>query len=237
MRALSDGDILDLWDRGAARSPLERPLFALGAALPETPLARIADWPLGRRNKALLELRCACFGPRVECWLGCARCGEKLEFSLDGRALASAGAPWEDDVESVIKVGARAFALPTSRHLAAAIGEADASAAAAKLLRSCCLDPDPPQDLSELELEEIGEKMALADPLAETRLSFQCPQCAAEWEERFDVGAFLWAEIETVAKALLATVHALASAYGWSEASILSLSPRRRAHYLAMARP
>jgi hypothetical protein len=233
MRALSDGDILDLWDRGAAQYPLERALLALGAALPETPPADLTDWPLGRRNKALIELRCACFGPRIDGWLGCARCGEKLEFGVDGRALARVGRPWEDGAECEIEVGARSFALPTSSHLAA-VCEADARDAAAKLLRSCCLDADPPEDWSDAEIEEIGEKMALADPLAETRLCFQCPQCGAEWEESFDVGAFLWAEIEAEAKALLATVHALASAYGWSEASILSLSPRRRALYLEM---
>ena len=36
------------------------------------------------------------------------------------------------------------------------------------------------------------------------------------------------------AGALLHEVHRLASAYGWSEAQILALSPARRAQYLAL---
>ena len=217
MQALSDRDMLNLWDRGAAGRPLDRALLTLGTALPDTPPARLADWPLGRRNKALIDLRCACFGPRIEGWLACTRCGEKLEFGLDGRALANAGTPWDDDVEPKIEIGAHAFALPTSRHLARVAHEADARAAGAKLLQSCCLDPNPPAAWAEDEIEEIGDEMARADPLAETRLSFKCPQCGVEWDEDFDIAAFLWTEIESAAKALLAAVHALASVYGWSE--------------------
>ena len=46
--------------------------------------------------------------------------------------------------------------------------------------------------------------------------------------------ALLWEEIEVRAHVLLGEVHRLASAYGWSEAQILALSPARRASYLAM---
>jgi hypothetical protein len=37
------------------------------------------------------------------------------------------------------------------------------------------------------------------------------------------------------ARALLAEVHSLARAYGWTEPEILALSPQRRAAYLEMA--
>jgi hypothetical protein len=48
----------------------------------------------------------------------------------------------------------------------------------------------------------------------------------------FDAGSLLWEEIDARARALLAEVHQLAAAYGWSEGQILALSDRRRAVYL-----
>ena len=52
---------------------------------------------------------------------------------------------------------------------------------------------------------------------------------------QLDAGQLLWEEIEARALVLLREVHHLASAYGWSEAQILALTPARRASYLAMA--
>jgi hypothetical protein len=51
---------------------------------------------------------------------------------------------------------------------------------------------------------------------------------------QLDTAALLWDEITARAGALLHEVHRLASAYGWSEAQILALSPARRARYLAL---
>jgi hypothetical protein len=41
--------------------------------------------------------------------------------------------------------------------------------------------------------------------------------------------------METYARRLLYDVHALASAYGWSEDEVLAVSPARRRCYLEMA--
>jgi hypothetical protein len=76
--------------------------------------------------------------------------------------------------------------------------------------------------------------MAAADPLAEILLSFDCPNCGACFQESLDLASFLWAEVEDRARRMLREVHALASAYGWSEAQILSLGPARREIYLEM---
>ena len=54
------------------------------------PARDLADWPLGRRNQALAELRCSCFGPRLEGWTACPRCAEKLEFQMDARTSCGA---------------------------------------------------------------------------------------------------------------------------------------------------
>jgi hypothetical protein len=50
------------------------------AAFPESRRESIADWPLGRRNRALAELRCATFGRWLRGWTACEQCGEKLEL-------------------------------------------------------------------------------------------------------------------------------------------------------------
>ena len=50
----------------------------------------------------------------------------------------------------------------------------------------------------------------------------------------FDILSFFWGEIQICARRLLREVHALASAYGWTESEILSLSTTRRHAYLEM---
>jgi hypothetical protein len=262
MRSLSDSDLLHLWEGGLRRHPLDRALLALGAAFPETPYERIADWPLGRRNKALVDLRCGCFGQSLQGWIACARCGEKLEFEMDGRVIAVAG-PHEDgssrseDMAAPIVVERGTFRLPTSRDLAGAAQETAPRLAAIRIVESCRIAPpqsaqkrsahdliergdrnievsDSRSEWSDDELEEIGERMAQADPLAETRLTLHCPNCENDWEETLDIVSFLWAEIEARARRLLVEIHTLASAYGWSETEILSLSENRRARYVEM---
>ena len=43
-------------------------------------------------------------------------------------------------------------------------------------------------------MEEAGEKMAAADPLAEIVLTFHCPVCEGTCQESLDLPTFLWAE-------------------------------------------
>jgi hypothetical protein len=71
--------------------------------------------------------------------------------------------------------------------------------------------------------------------MAETRVAIECPKCCNRWDEALDIAVFLWAEIDAQARRLLRDVHVLGSAYGWSEADILSLGERRRALYVEMA--
>src|SRR5258707_6846863 len=88
MRALSGSGVLELWEHGMPLHPLDRGLLALGAADPSC-AAGVADWPLGRRNRALLDLHVSWFGPRLEAWTSCPSCGEKVELELDARDLAA----------------------------------------------------------------------------------------------------------------------------------------------------
>jgi hypothetical protein len=236
MRVLSDTDLFRVWESGHRLHPLDRALVTLGAAFPETPHERLADWPLGRRNKALLELRCACFGSRIRALATCSGCGEKLEFDVDARAIAGADIRHGDAAQEPIVVNGEIFRLPTSRDLARAVKAIGGRGAAADILDSCRMTADEDAAWSDDEIEEIGERMAVADPLAEISLQLHCPACGRRWQESLDIASFIWEEIEARARRLIFAVHTLASAYGWSEAEILSLSEQRRALYLDMVR-
>jgi hypothetical protein len=83
-------------------------------------------------------------------------------------------------------------------------------------------------------LGAVEDQMAAADPQADVRLALSCPACGHQWQEVFDIVSFLWGEVQAWALRLLREVHTLASAYGWSEADILALSPQRRQMYLEM---
>ena len=76
--------------------------------------------------------------------------------------------------------------------------------------------------------------MAERDPMAEIQIQLACPACTQHWPLILDIASFVWTEIATQAKRLLAEVHILARAYGWREADILAMSDRRRRHYLDM---
>jgi hypothetical protein len=227
MRALTQTDLMALWEEGRALHPLDQAVLAAEAAFPGE---RAADWPLGRRNRALAALHCTLFGPALSGWTHCRTCDDQLEFRIEARALAEAEAATPEDR---VAVGPRRYRLPTSRDLAAVIGEADAAEATRRLLQRCLADGRPGQ-LGALELEAVGDQMAKADPLAEIRLTFQCPSCGGAYDETLDLASFLWAEMEGHVRGLLAEVDALARAYGWSEPQILAISPARRRVYLEM---
>lgn len=242
MRALSHADCLALWERGQTLHPLDQGLFAVQAAFPESQRESVADWPLGRRNRALAQLRCACFGRWLRGWTACEKCGERLEFEVDGNALSASNVGSTDES---IEVQGDVFRLPTSRDLACIASEHDPSVAAVHLMEQCMVSSTSQdsgarrldeQKWTEEELDAIGERMAQADPLAEILLHFDCPVCSHAFDMCLDLAAFLWSELEGRAKRLLRDVHTLASAYGWSEVEILSLSPARRDFYLAMVR-
>jgi hypothetical protein len=234
MRALSQADCLALWESGHELHPLDQALLAIQTAFPETRDQSVADWPLGRRNRKLAELRCALFGRWIRGWSACEACGEKVEFSVDGAAISECATP---DTDATIQVGKKTFRLPSSRDLAQITAEPDADAASVRLLQLCEVSAEQQKARpSDEELELIGDRISEADPLAEILLHFDCPACGHSFDQALDLSSFLWAEIEGRAKKLLLDVYELAASFGWSESDILALSPMRRDLYLQMVR-
>jgi hypothetical protein len=234
MKVLTPHEVLELWECGSRLYPLDQALLALRITLPDVDAETIADWPLGGRNRALLELHAACFGSRLQAWVECANCTEKLEFDVDARDLlggpAAAAPP-----DTSIRTNGHTFRLPSSRDLARAAQESDANQGAIRVLHACCLD-GAPGAWTERDVATIGEVLAAADPAAELRLTLTCPMCDGTQEEALDPVTFVWAELRALAKRLLHDIHTLASAYGWSEPEILRLSDFRRSQYVEMAR-
>ena len=90
MNKLSSQECLELWEQGMGLHPLDQGLLMLAVGLPDVSSDSLADWPLGRRNQALIKMRCSAFGARLQGWTTCAHCGEKLEFEMDGSTIANA---------------------------------------------------------------------------------------------------------------------------------------------------
>lgn len=231
MHAPSEPDLLALWESGRVRHPIDRALLLGAWARPELPPAQLAGLPLGALGSALLRLRIACFGPRLDAYADCTACGQRLSFELCLSDLLVAALPTDDRPEIEMD-GLRLRAL-TSLDLAAVAGEPDPEAAALRLLQRCCVEPPevPAAALCDLR-ERIEAQIETLDPAADLRLALTCEHCGQHSVQGFDIATLLWDELDARARALIGEVHALARAYGWTEPEVLAVSPQRRAVYL-----
>ena len=232
MRPLSNSAVLDLWERGSGLHPLDQGLLILNWALPGLDLSSLADSSLGTRNRLLIDLHCSFFGPVLEGWSACIACDEKMEMAIDCRELVRDVA--ETSSDTIIQFQGQRFRLPTSRDLAEAVQAGDSNAAALCLIQRCNLNPESVSDWSPADVEQIGEAMAAADPLAEMKIVLRCPACGHQFTEILEIASFIWSKIEARVKRVIWEIHLLASAYGWSEEQILGLTPARRSAYLEM---
>jgi hypothetical protein len=221
--------MLELWETARDRSPVRRALAMLGAAVPEAEAGRIAALPIGARDRLLLQLRSACFGRRLECLSTCPDCAEAVEFelTLDDLLAASGEAPAAEG--SVNWKGRSVRLRPVTSADLLALEHTRPEEMILVLSRTCVLDADVA-----LPIETASAVLAELDPGADLRFAIICPACGTRWSSVFDIGAYLWREVEMVARRLLPEVHAIAAAYGWSETAILALSSARRQSYLAL---
>lgn len=241
MRALSASQLLDVWERGFARPPVEQALALLAAACPEQSLEALSRLSIGRRNARLLTLREWTFGSHLEALVTCPGCAERLELDLRTTDLI-VDAPEDQETEplSLETDGYTIrFRLPDSTDLVD-IGGMDTGTLRNHILSRCLLSNRRGcEEVSLAKLPEdaaraVAENMAQADPHADITFAVTCPACGHTWQAIFDIVTFFWREITAWSHRILQEVHLLASAYGWSEADILALSPWRRRCYLEM---
>ena len=236
MRALSASELLDLWERGASRSPIGRALEMLAAAAPEIEEPRLVS--IGRRDALLLALRERTFGAVIHAVTSCGVCGEEIELSF---AAADMNGAHESLSEIDVELGTYRLRLrvPNSEDVAIALASGPEDAEASLFDR--CVEGvwsgeteiharELPDEIKAAAIERIAE----ADPQAEISLTVTCPGCGSGGRAIFDIVSFLWREIEAFAIRMFREVHVLASAYGWDEACILNMSATRRRCYLEM---
>ncbi|PWU06707.1 MAG: phage baseplate protein [Terriglobia bacterium] len=241
MRALLASDLLDVWERGLAQMPLGRAATLLATAFPDRPTEQLESLPIGRRDALLLALRERTFGPSVNAVTSCEKCKAAVELNFQIADLRVDALPEQELVEVTIGEYTLRLRLPNSADLARILPLAARNTEAVEALFRACLDRAEHAGASveavALSEEIIGqaiEAVAQADPQADIRLAIECPECGFKARVPFDIVSFLWREIEDFAIRTLREIHALASAYGWSEDQILALGPVRRRCYLEM---
>ena len=227
MNPLSAATLLNVWERGRDQDPVRRAVGLVTAACVDLSVEAAATLPIGERDSLLLTLRERIFGPELNGLADCPNCGERVEMSFGVEQIRT-HSPVEREFLLEAPDGVLRARVPNSADLAAA-------ATRRELLVRCILEaPAGGEALSDETLNALESRLAQADPGANILLELGCPACGNPWHALFDIVGFFWREIDAWARRVLREVHALAAAYGWSEAEILALSPWRRQFYLEM---
>ncbi len=237
--------LLNVWERGLQQSLQQKAFGLLQAARPDSNREQLLRLSVGERDAALLDLRAWLFGDDLEITAICHSCGERLEagINISGLQFGQAGAAPKAETLIIDGISLHFRAAQVADLLSVSAWH-DEAAVRRSLLRACILEalredgqPVSPLDVPDSALQAVSQRMAQLDPQADLVLAFSCPHCKAESAHVFDIVSLLVKEVHNWAQRMLRDIHALASAYGWSEERILALGPLRRQAYLDMARP
>jgi hypothetical protein len=220
-------DLLALWEKGRGLPAQGKALLLAEAALPLATREEAAALPVGQRDFAITGLRRAIAGDAVHGRAACPACRETAEvhFGLDATEAAAGPAGTHE------LPGGTSFRLPDTLDLDAASRMTTLSAARQVLVDRCI-----GEGAAEEIVAQVADRMAQLDAAADICLELICPACQHHWEVAFDIAQFFWQETSLCARRLLAEVHELALAYGWSEADVLGMSAGRRQAYLELVR-
>ena len=247
MRALAGEEILTAWERSRDLPAQEAVLSLLALASPGREINELARLPLGERNALLLELRAMTLGRRMEGFAVCPECGAQLEFVLDVDELAK-GLRLEPVHATDEIAGYTMRPVNTFDLLRASAAESEEQARAILLARTLGVErPDPESSdhggswtdtwLQSQPAHVAASLLARFERIngsSEIRVQFRCAACQSRPLLDLDIAHFVLREITGAARRLVTEIHQLASAYGWSERSIATMSATRRAAYLEM---
>jgi hypothetical protein len=228
MHHCSEAEWLALWERGSRWHPIDRALLLCAVVRDDVEPEALADLPIGAVHEALLRLRRELSGGTLHAFAPCPACAERVELTIEIDDLLARGGTGAAGIWEGFGLRMRS---PTSRDLAAVAGKRDLERAALELLRRCC-DAAFDDERLVLHRDAIESGVESLDPLACIETAFACAACDRRSSIALDIGALLWSEVATAAHAVFAEIHALASAYGWTESEILALGRERRAAYL-----
>lgn len=239
MRALTNNEIIELWEFAGEMHPIDRVLAILQKVLKTYSRDDLAAIPLGSRDGLLLAQRRATFGDLIVCMGICQACGEKMELNCSCKTLLTDME--EPEHKTINQGGYRVQLRPlNSFDLAAAAVEETLEEAQTRLITNSIAKTDYRGQA--IALDQLPQKIFSAirqtaptvDPHAEILLALTCADCNTPSEMVLDIGHIMWLEIVSRAKKLLMEVHVLAKNYGWAETEILKLSATRRSTYLQM---
>ena len=240
MRVPSTLEFIEAWDRASPEAPAHRAVALLALASLGESADDLTELPLGERERRLLSLRAAAFGPRLTGLVDCEACGEPLELDIGvDDILATVSSPEPGELTIEVDGYHISLRLPDSRDMLAA-ASVPGPQAAGLLLRRCVTKAErsgaavDAGDLPVAAVAVAGEAIGAADPLADLTFDLCCVACSHAWRAPFDTAQFLWGELDAWATRILREVHALAVAYGWAERDILTMSAVRRSRYLQL---
>jgi hypothetical protein len=239
---LNEAELLEVWERGQGRSGLEQALAPLSCLLPELRPDDLAQIPLGERDGTLLRLRQATLGDTLHGSVPCPRCRRNVDFAVAVTDVLSAGDAGRDLPDRLEVAGCRLRLRPLdSRDLAWASSAGSLAEARQRLLERLVVAAEQdgqavsPAALPPAAIAAACDWLEALDPLCLVPLALQCNHCGHAWQPLLEAASFVWRELETRAERLMYDVHDLAQLYGWSEPTILALSPARRQFYLGLA--
>jgi hypothetical protein len=201
-------------------------LARLADGIADASLLAITDF-----EHLLLRSRVARLGPGMTLGLACPHCRALAELGFDARdCLASArprtvpGVVADPERPGWFRLSGAGFRLPTAGDQARIIGRARPEQALAML----CLDETARKRPWRTRVERAME--AMAPPLSRS-IGASCPSCGIGVRASFSVAHLVIDELKRAAGNVHDEIDAIARAYHWPEALILSLPQARRRAY------
>jgi hypothetical protein len=202
----------------------------------------------GDRDFLALRLRRSLFGDRLSLVVTCVNpaCAARADLDLEIGALApERELPGPEFLEITTPAGLARVREPTGAddQAVSRLG-GSRSERAAELWSRLLLDLDgrgplTPQAWLELAApvrQSIALGLSEHSSAPDLGVATACPSCAASMQLTIDPLGLLVRELRQGVERLVAEVHCLAWAYGWSEADILALPRARRWGYLDLVR-
>jgi hypothetical protein len=236
---LGPAKLLEVWESAQDLVPSDRALKFLDLASPLSEAEALHDLTIGERDQRLMQLRKSLFGSSLEIQVPCDACRETMEATLDLDQVAAPGGAGDSHYHAV-EIKGRSFRVraPTVKDVAELRGIRDRNAIVMALLASCVQESNgttlDPAHISSDDVAEIAQYMAQIDSAADIVVALACPHCGASSQKCLDITHILFREIGDYARQMLHDIHVIASAYGWTESDILSISATRRRAYLDM---
>jgi hypothetical protein len=198
------------------------------------------DWPglpASDLDAAALAIRRAWIGDTIRTDTVCAEpgCGERIDVSFGIQTYIDHHRPRRPrgvvattaDGWFTLAGSAARFRIPTIAHLLGATSSEDPAQALAR----DCVDS---AGISRPLARRLDRALAALAPRLDGLIGGTCPACGHELTLRFDPLTYTLRELRDVFSGIHLETHALASEYGWPEATILALPRGRRRRYASI---